>query len=83
MKARHVLHHFHDEDGNFGITSFVVDRVLGSYYVDAKARPRSPTVFNLGYDVEQASRYPWVMELTGAPPRDRPDGARPDQKRAA
>ncbi|MDE7547450.1 sterol desaturase family protein [Acetobacter fabarum] len=83
MKARHVLHHFHDEDGNFGITSFVVDRILGSYYVDAKARPRSPTVFNLGYDVEQASHYPWVMELTGAPPRDRPDGARPDQKRAA
>ncbi len=83
MKARHVLHHFHDEDGNFGITSFVVDRALGSYYVDAKARPRSPTVFNLGYDVAEASRYPWVMELTGAPPRDRPDGARPEQKRAA
>ena len=82
MKARHVLHHFHDEDGNFGITSFVVDRMFGSYYLDAKARPRSPTVFNLGYDLKQAALYPWVMHLTGAPPRDRPDGARPESKRA-
>ncbi|QEO18112.1 sterol desaturase family protein [Acetobacter vaccinii] len=83
MKARHVLHHFHDEDGNYGITSFVVDRVFGSYYADAKARPRSPTVFNLGYDLKAADRYPWVMRLTGAPPRDRPDGARPDSRRPA
>jgi sterol desaturase/sphingolipid hydroxylase (fatty acid hydroxylase superfamily) len=75
MKQRHVLHHFHDEDGNFGITSFVVDRMFGSYYADARARPRSPTVFNLGYDVDEAGRYPWVMEKTGTPPRDRPDGA--------
>ncbi|GAB3588961.1 sterol desaturase family protein [Acetobacter peroxydans] len=82
MKARHVLHHFHDEDGNFGITSFVIDRMFGSYYVDAKARPRSPTVFNLGYDLQQAALYPWVMRCTGAPPRDRPDGARPEGKRA-
>ncbi|MDG6094254.1 sterol desaturase family protein [Acetobacter sp. AN02] len=78
MKARHVLHHFHDEDGNFGITSFTVDQVFGTYYPDAKARPRSPTVFNLGYDLTEAKRYPWVMKLTGSPPRDRPDGARPD-----
>ncbi|MBO1325827.1 sterol desaturase family protein [Acetobacter sp. TBRC 12305] len=83
MKARHVLHHFHDEDGNFGITSFVVDRLFGSYYVDAKARRRSPTVFNLGYDIQQAARYPWVMQQTGSPPRDRPDGARPEGKHAA
>ncbi|MCX2562365.1 sterol desaturase family protein [Acetobacter thailandicus] len=77
MKAYHVLHHFHDEDGNFGITSYVVDRVMGSFYLDAKARPRSPTVFNLGYDLQEAKNYPWVMDLTGSPPRDRPDGARP------
>ncbi|GBQ61974.1 fatty acid hydroxylase [Ameyamaea chiangmaiensis NBRC 103196] len=76
MKARHVLHHFHDENGNFGITSYVVDRAFGTYFVDAKARPRSPSVFNLGYDVREAGRFPWVMRLTGAPPRDRPDGAR-------
>jgi sterol desaturase/sphingolipid hydroxylase (fatty acid hydroxylase superfamily) len=75
MKARHVLHHFHDEDGNFGITSYIVDRVFGSYYADTRARPRSASVFNLGYDLAQAKLYPWVMRLTGSPPRDRPDGA--------
>ncbi|ACI53141.1 fatty acid hydroxylase [Gluconacetobacter diazotrophicus PA1 5] len=77
MKQLHVLHHFHDEDGNFGITSYVVDRVFGSYYGDTRARPRSPSVFNLGYDTAEAARYPWVMDRTGAPPRDRPDGAVP------
>jgi len=76
MKARHVLHHFHDENGNYGITSYFVDRVFGSYYEDARARKRSPSVFNLGYDLIQAARFPWVMKLTGSPPRDRPDGAR-------
>ncbi|MCH4092379.1 sterol desaturase family protein [Acetobacter sp.] len=80
MKAWHVLHHFHDEDGNFGITSYVVDRAFGSFYEEARARPRSPSVFNLGYNLEQAKRYPWVMKLTGSPPRDRPDGARPSSR---
>ena len=75
MKQRHVLHHFHNENGNYGITSFVADRLFGSYYVDARSFPRSPSVFNLGYDVKEAQQYPWVMEETGAPPRDRPDGA--------
>ncbi|MFT8613019.1 MAG: fatty acid hydroxylase family protein, partial [Gluconobacter oxydans] len=32
---------------------------------------------------EEAHRYPWVMDLTGSPPRDRPDGARPASARAA
>ncbi|GBQ81337.1 fatty acid hydroxylase [Gluconacetobacter johannae DSM 13595] len=82
MKQRHVLHHFHDEDGNYGITSFVVDRIFGSYYVDARARPRSPSVFNLGYDLAEANRYPWVMERTGMPPRDRPAGAPPHRDAA-
>lgn len=80
MKAWHVLHHFHDEDINFGITSYVVDRAFGTLYTDAKSRPRSPTVFNLGYDIKEAQRYPWVMELTGSAPRDRPDGARPSAR---
>ena len=76
MKALHLLHHFHNEDVNHGITSFVIDRLFGTYCVDAKSCPRSPTVFNLGYDLQAAERYPWVMKITGAPPRDRPDGAR-------
>ena len=44
----------------------------GSWYDAARDRPRSATVFNLGYDLAEAARYPYVAKLTGAPPRDRP-----------
>ena len=65
MKQRHSEHHFFDEDGNFGITNYFWDRVLGTYY-EKKDRPRkSPTVFNLGYTEEVALRYPWVKQLSG------------------
>ncbi|MEW9272602.1 sterol desaturase family protein [Gluconobacter oxydans] len=83
IKQLHVLHHFHDEDGNYGITNYVPDRLFSSFYREARDRPRSKHVFNLGYDIEEAHRYPWVMDLTGSPPRDRPDGARPASARAA
>jgi sterol desaturase/sphingolipid hydroxylase (fatty acid hydroxylase superfamily) len=72
MKERHLLHHFHHEKGNYGITNFAVDRVFGTFYGRATDAPRSPTVFNLGYDADQARRFPWVAELSGGPPRDRP-----------
>ncbi|MCQ8278611.1 sterol desaturase family protein [Acetobacteraceae bacterium KSS8] len=72
MKELHLAHHFHDEDGNYGITSFVVDRLFGTYYGSAKARRRSPHVFNLGYDLQKSRRFPWVARLSGGPPRDRP-----------
>ncbi|MFY8092324.1 MAG: sterol desaturase family protein [Niveispirillum sp.] len=72
IKQLHLYHHFHNEDGNFGIISYGPDMLLGTFYREARQKPRSPTVFNLGYDVEEAKRYPWVMDLTGAPPRDRP-----------
>jgi len=72
MKEHHLLHHFHHEDGNYGITSFGVDKALGTYYDKAKDRPRSPTVYNLGYDVEKAEKYPWVAEESGRMPLDRP-----------
>lgn len=72
MKELHLAHHFHDEVGNYGITSFVVDRLFGTYYPSAKSRARSPHVFNLGYDVPKSRRYPWVAALSGGPPRDRP-----------
>lgn len=75
IKQRHLLHHFHHEDWNQGITNFIPDMILGTYYRSAKEGAKSPTVFNLGYDVEEAKRYPWVMQLTGAPPRDKPEGA--------
>ncbi|WP_241767650.1 sterol desaturase family protein [Tanticharoenia sakaeratensis] len=77
MKQLHVLHHFHDEDGNYGITNYLPDRLFGSYYGAARDRGRSASVFNLGYDLTMAGRFPWVMKLTGAPPRDRPAGSQP------
>ncbi|MFV3127806.1 sterol desaturase family protein [Niveispirillum sp. KHB5.9] len=72
IKQLHLYHHFHNEDGNYGIISYGPDMMLGTFYAEAKQKPRSPTVFNLGYDLEEAKLYPWVMEATGAPPRDRP-----------
>ena len=65
MKRRHMAHHFHDENGNFGITTFFWDKVFGTYY-DRPERPvKSPTVFNLGYTPEVAEVYPYVAELSG------------------
>lgn len=65
MKKRHMAHHFHDENGNYGITTFFWDKLLGTYY-DRPERPKkSPTVFNLGYDQQAAERWPWVAELSG------------------
>ncbi len=77
LKQDHLAHHFHNETGNFGIASFVPDRLLGTYYRQAREWPRSPSVYNLGYDLAEASRYPRVMQLTGAPPRDRPPAYTP------
>ena len=65
MKRRHMAHHFHDENGNYGITTFFWDKVFGTWY-DRPERPvKSPTVFNLGYDEEVAREFPWVAELSG------------------
>ncbi|WP_114391927.1 sterol desaturase family protein [Oleisolibacter albus] len=91
IKQLHLQHHFHNEDGNYGIVSYLPDMLFGTYYSQARQRPRSPHVFNLGYDLAEAGRYPWVMTLTGAPPRDRPPragegagaGARTDAKAAS
>ena len=65
MKARHMAHHFHDETGNFGITSFVWDKAFGTFYERPDRKVKSETVFNLGYTPETAKRYPWVAELSG------------------
>ncbi len=72
MKDKHLMHHFHHEDGNYGITTFAVDKLFGTNYERATEVPRSEHVFNLGYDVEMSKQYPWVAELTGHPPRSRP-----------
>ena len=65
MKARHMAHHFHDERGNFGITSYIWDRVFGTYYERIEKDKKSETVFNLGYTPEVAERYPHVARLSG------------------
>lgn len=64
IKKLHLAHHFHDENGNFGITNYVCDRLLGTYYEGPRAAVRSATVFNLGYTEAEARRYPWVARLT-------------------
>lgn len=65
VKRLHMAHHFHNEQGNYGITTFVWDRLFGSYYGRVSDKPASPTVRNLGYTPEQYDRYPWVANLSG------------------
>lgn len=65
LKKRHLAHHFHNETGNFGITSQIWDLVFKTNYDGARQYPRSPTVRNLGYVGEEVERFPWVMELSG------------------
>lgn len=76
MKRRHMAHHFHDEDGNFGITNFLWDRVFGTYYAREDRPEKSLYVNNLGYTEEEAAKYPWVALHSGGvnehtKPRDR------------
>ncbi|MEI9964890.1 MAG: sterol desaturase family protein [Caulobacteraceae bacterium] len=60
IKKHHMAHHFHNETGNFGITSTFIDRMVGTLYEDGQARPKSAHVYDLGYDDAEAARYPWV-----------------------
>jgi len=76
MKARHLAHHFHDENGNYGITNFAWDRLFGTLYERRDRPKKSLTVFNLGYDDAAARRWPWVARKSAAPipVRSRDDG---------
>jgi sterol desaturase/sphingolipid hydroxylase (fatty acid hydroxylase superfamily) len=67
MRRRHLLHHFHNERGNFGITNFVCDRLVGTLYDTSVAVPRSETVFNLGYGEAERQRYLWLARIAGTP----------------
>lgn len=64
IKRLHLLHHFRNENGNYGITNYFWDRLFRTYYDKKDKWEKSPTVFNLGYDEQQASQYPWVAELS-------------------
>jgi sterol desaturase/sphingolipid hydroxylase (fatty acid hydroxylase superfamily) len=77
IKRLHLAHHFHNETGNFGITNFFWDQVFGTFYAHPRQRPRSATVFNLGYEETAAARWPYVARLTedwGKPRRQRRAG---------
>jgi sterol desaturase/sphingolipid hydroxylase (fatty acid hydroxylase superfamily) len=80
MKKLHMAHHFHNEQGNYGITNFFWDRLFGTVYESPGKVARSATVRNLGYVEEEARRYPWVARLTGGGPSD---GRCRDRKTAA
>ncbi|MGD9850316.1 MAG: sterol desaturase family protein [Nitrospirales bacterium] len=64
IKRHHLLHHFHNEQGNFGITSIWCDRIFGTYYKSSEDVPLSKTVSNLGYADQECFRYPWVADLS-------------------
>jgi sterol desaturase/sphingolipid hydroxylase (fatty acid hydroxylase superfamily) len=66
IKRRHLAHHFHSEQGNFGITSGLWDRFLGTIYETPREVPRSPTTHNLGYTPEERELYPWVGDLSAS-----------------
>lgn len=72
MKRRHLAHHFHDENGNFGITSFWPDRLFGTDYERSDRPEKSAKVFNLGYTDAMAARYPWVSRLSGGVAKGHP-----------
>lgn len=64
IKRHHLLHHFHNEQGNFGITSRICDRIFGTLYRRPEDVPLSATVSNLGYADQERLQYPWVAQLS-------------------
>jgi len=64
LKKHHLAHHFHSEQGNFGITSFLWDWAFGTLYRGVQEVPRSGTVHNLGYAGAECEAYPWVAQLS-------------------
>ena len=68
IKKHHMAHHFHNETGNFGITSTFIDRFVGTLYEDRETRPKSAHNYDLGYDRAEAERYPWVAQRSRVSP---------------
>jgi hypothetical protein len=63
IRTNHVLHHFHSETGNYGITNNLSDVLFGTRYGERSLPQRSPTVRNLGYDDEMRRAFPWIAEI--------------------
>jgi sterol desaturase/sphingolipid hydroxylase (fatty acid hydroxylase superfamily) len=61
MRQHHIVHHYFNEQGNFGIVTPIIDRLVGSVLTPGPAR--SPTVHNLGYRDELARAYPYIQRI--------------------
>ena len=70
IKRLHLAHHYHNENGNYGITNFFWDKAFSTYYARIPEMPRSPTVHDLGYTAEEAARFPWVATLSAPAGRE-------------
>ncbi len=70
IKRLHLAHHYHNENGNYGITNFFWDKAFSTYYGRIPEMPRSATVHDLGYTAEEAARFPWVAALGATAGRD-------------
>lgn len=56
----HMLHHFHNENYNYGICFSIFDKWMGTHAGSASDAPRSATVRNLGYDEVKIQEKPLV-----------------------
>lgn len=63
VRTNHVLHHFHSEGGNYGITNSLSDVLFGTRYDEKSLPNRSPTARNLGYDEEMRKAFPWIARI--------------------
>jgi sterol desaturase/sphingolipid hydroxylase (fatty acid hydroxylase superfamily) len=63
IRTNHVLHHFHAESGNYGITNGFSDVLFGTGYGEKSLPKRSATARNLGYDDEMRRAFPWISEI--------------------
>jgi hypothetical protein len=64
-------------------TAYASQPAIHVHLGSAHVRRRSPHVFNLGYDIEESKKLPWVAELSGGPARDRPPANQPRTREIA
>ena len=69
------MDHVHNANGNYGIVSFTLKPLLGTYCHHAREVLKSSSVYHLGCDVQETRRYPYATEVSGAPLHERPRSA--------
>ena len=80
IRTNHVLHHFHSEGGNYGITNNLSDVLFGTRYTEKSLPKRSPTVRNLGYDEEMRRAFPWIAAIEAEANAGQGGGKGPQEK---